>query len=34
MFKVDPASPTGLSLVEGAGDIEADFAKDFEFAAG
>lgn len=34
IFKVDPASPTGLSLVEGAGDIEAPFAKDFEFAAG
>jgi ABC-type branched-subunit amino acid transport system substrate-binding protein len=33
IFKVDPASPTGLSLVEGAGDVEAPFAKDFEFAA-
>lgn len=29
IFKVDPASPTGLTLVEG--DIEADFAGDFEF---
>jgi ABC-type branched-subunit amino acid transport system substrate-binding protein len=29
IFKVDPASPTGLTLVKG--DIEADFAKDFEF---
>lgn len=29
IFKVDPASPTGLTLVER--DIEADFAKDFEF---
>ena len=29
IFKVDPASPTGLTLVEG--DIEADSAKDFEF---
>lgn len=34
IFKVDPASPTGLSLVEGAGGIEAPYAKDFEFAAG
>jgi ABC-type branched-subunit amino acid transport system substrate-binding protein len=34
IFKVDPASPTGLSLVDGAGDIEAPFAKDFEFTAG
>jgi ABC-type branched-subunit amino acid transport system substrate-binding protein len=34
IFKVDPESPTGLSLVEGAGDIEAPFAKDFEFAGG
>lgn len=33
IFKVDPASPTGLSLVDGAGDIEAPFAKDFEFVA-
>lgn len=33
IFKVDPASPTGLSLVEGAGGIEAPFAKDFEFAS-
>lgn len=29
IFKVDAASPTGLSLVKG--DIEADFAPDFEF---
>jgi ABC-type branched-subunit amino acid transport system substrate-binding protein len=29
IFKVDPASPTGLSLVKG--DVEADFAEDFEF---
>jgi ABC-type branched-subunit amino acid transport system substrate-binding protein len=29
IFKVDAASPTGLTLVQG--DIEADFAKDFEF---
>ena len=32
MFKVDPASPTGLTAIEGAIDIEAPFAKDFEFA--
>lgn len=32
IFKVDPESPTGLSLVDGARDIEAPFAKDFEFA--
>ena len=32
IFKVDPASPTGLTLVEGG--IEAPFAKDFEFGAG
>jgi len=32
IFMVDPESPTGLTLVEGAQDIEADFAKDFEFA--
>jgi hypothetical protein len=31
IFKVDPASPTGLTLVEGG--IQADFAEDFEFAA-
>lgn len=31
IFKVDTSSPTGLTLVEG--DIEADFAKDFEFEA-
>ncbi|MDP1819580.1 MAG: ABC transporter substrate-binding protein [Acidimicrobiales bacterium] len=29
IFKVDPANPTGLSLLER--DIEAPFAKDFEF---
>jgi ABC-type branched-subunit amino acid transport system substrate-binding protein len=34
MFKVDPASPTGLTAIEGAIDIEAPFAKDYEFAAG
>jgi ABC-type branched-subunit amino acid transport system substrate-binding protein len=33
IFKVDPASPTGLSLVEGAYHVEAPFAKDFEFHA-
>ena len=33
IFKVDPASPTGLSLVEGAYQVEAPFAKDFEFHA-
>jgi ABC-type branched-subunit amino acid transport system substrate-binding protein len=33
IFKVDPASPTGLSLVEGAQDIEAPFTADFEFAS-
>ncbi len=27
IFKVDPASPTGLSLVDGAQDIEAPFTK-------
>ena len=32
IFKVDPASPTGLTLVEG--EVEAPFAKDYEFAAG
>lgn len=31
IFKVDAASPTGLTLVKG--DIEAPFAKDFEFTA-
>jgi ABC-type branched-subunit amino acid transport system substrate-binding protein len=31
IFKVDPASPTGLTLVQG--DIEAPFAKDFEFTS-
>jgi ABC-type branched-subunit amino acid transport system substrate-binding protein len=31
IFKVDPASPTGLTLVEGG--IQADFAEDYEFAA-
>ncbi len=31
MFKVDPANPVGLSPVEGAIDIEAPFAGDFEF---
>lgn len=31
IFKVDPASPTGLTLVEGARDIEAPFTGDFEF---
>ena len=31
IFKVDPASPTGLTLVEG--EIQADFAEDYEFAA-
>lgn len=30
IFKVDPESPTGLTLVEGG--VEAPFAKDFEFA--
>jgi len=34
MFNVDPASPTGLTAIEGAIDIEAPFAKDYEFAAG
>jgi ABC-type branched-subunit amino acid transport system substrate-binding protein len=34
MFKVDPESPTGLSLVDGAQGIEAPFTKDFEFAEG
>ena len=29
IFKVDPASPTGLTLVQG--DVEADFTKDYEF---
>jgi ABC-type branched-subunit amino acid transport system substrate-binding protein len=31
IFKVDPAVPNGLGIVEK--DIEADFAKDFEFAS-
>jgi ABC-type branched-subunit amino acid transport system substrate-binding protein len=31
IFSIDPTKPTGLSLVEK--DIEAPFAKDFEFAA-
>jgi len=31
IFKVDPANPTGLSVLDGAADIEAPFAKDFEF---
>ena len=31
IFKVDPASPTGLTLVEGG--VQASFAKDFEFVA-
>lgn len=34
MFRVDPASPTGLTAVEGAIDIEAPFAGDYEFASG
>jgi ABC-type branched-subunit amino acid transport system substrate-binding protein len=34
MFNVDPASGTGLTAVEGAIDIEAPFAGDFEFASG
>ena len=34
MFRVDPASPTGLTAIEGAIEIEAPFAKDYEFAAG
>jgi ABC-type branched-subunit amino acid transport system substrate-binding protein len=29
IFKVDPASPTGLTLVQA--DVESDIAKDFEF---
>jgi ABC-type branched-subunit amino acid transport system substrate-binding protein len=33
IFKVDPASPTGLTAVDGAVDIEAPFAEDFEFVA-
>lgn len=31
IFKVDPASPTGLTLVKG--DLVAPFAKDFKFTA-
>ena len=31
IFKVDPASPTGLTLVEGG--LHADFVDDFEFAS-
>jgi ABC-type branched-subunit amino acid transport system substrate-binding protein len=34
MFMVDPASPTGLTAVDGAEGIEAPFTEDFEFAAG
>ena len=33
IFKVDPSNPTGLSAVEGAQGIEADFAKDCEVSA-
>jgi ABC-type branched-subunit amino acid transport system substrate-binding protein len=31
IFKVDPTNPTGISLLDGGGGIEAEFAKDFEF---
>ena len=33
LFRVDPASPIGLSAVEGAIELEAPFAADFEFAS-